>query len=190
MIVEGRNISGAPTLMPLIICSSLPSWLEWNTLISTFPLSAALTRLAYSSVVIANREPGKPTWPRRSVMVCATDPRTQTVITLTTRTARNVRFMSFSPFPSCRAAWLQISRSALSVFHARLVQDAFSPAEVEYAAAAEARHRARDRGGTAPVLLDPVDHLFCKMRRNHAVPAHRRKLEHGCIRQFVHPPAK
>jgi len=59
--VEGRNISGAPTLMPLIICSSLPSWLEWNNLISTFPLSAALTRLAYSSVVMAKSEPGKPT---------------------------------------------------------------------------------------------------------------------------------
>ena len=28
MTVDGRTISGAPTLIPRIICSSLPSWLE------------------------------------------------------------------------------------------------------------------------------------------------------------------
>src|SRR3989442_1425167 len=65
MIVDGRNISGAPTLMPLIICSSVPSWLEWKTRISTLPLRASLTFFAYSAATMSNSEPGNPTCPSR-----------------------------------------------------------------------------------------------------------------------------
>src|SRR5512145_2324024 len=100
MTVEGKNISGAPTLMPRIICSSLPSWLEWKTLISIFPLSAALALLAYSSVVIAKREPGKPTWPSLRVIVCARDAWTQRVARITTRTAIYLRIIVYAPFLS------------------------------------------------------------------------------------------
>ena len=47
-----------------------------------------------------------------------------------------------------------------TVFRARLFENPLSPADVENAAATEARHGARHRRGAAPVLLDPIDHFF------------------------------
>src|SRR3990172_2648092 len=77
-----------------------------------------------------------------------------------------------------------------TVFRARLVENPLSPADVEHAADAKARHRARDLRRAAAVLFNPFDHLLDKICRKHAVAAHGRKLEHGGVGQFVHAPAK
>src|SRR5262245_26311755 len=183
--VDGRNISGAPILTPLIICSSLPSWLEWKTLISTLPVSAALARLAYSSVVMAKREPGKPTWPSLSVIVCAVDSRIHGPTKVRIRTPKNIRFICFSPFRafSHKTGELTsdkgiirtssgLTKRASPVFRSRLVKNVFSPASVKYTATAEASHRARNLRGSAAVFFDPIDHFFDKLGGKHAVAAH------------------
>src|SRR5688572_7091194 len=72
----------------------------------------------------------------------------------------------------------------------RLVQDAFSPADVEHPAAAESRHRARDFRRAAAIFLDPIDHLFGEIGGDHAVTAHGRELKNGGVGQAVHAPAK
>src|SRR5262245_20807264 len=183
--VDGRNISGAPILIPLIICSSLPSWLEWKTLISTLPVSAALALLAYSSVVMAKREPGKPTWPSLSVMVCAIDSRIHGPTKVRIRTPKNIRFICFSPFRffSHKTGELTsdegmirtssgLTKWASPVFRSCLFKNAFSPAGVEHATAAEARHRPGNLCGSAAVFFDPIDHFFDKLGGKHAVAAH------------------
>jgi len=74
MIVEGRNISRAPTRTPRIMSSSVPSWLEWNTRISTRAPSSWFTRRAYSRAVRSKSESGNPTCPSRmTIRCCAPD---------------------------------------------------------------------------------------------------------------------
>ena len=52
---------------------------------------------------------------------------------------------------------------SLAISRARLVKNAFSPAGVENAAAAETGHRVGKLCRAAPVFLRPINHLFGKM---------------------------
>src|SRR5687767_5033625 len=88
---------------------------------------------------------------------------------------------SFSPCPAY---------GALPILCPCLVQDGFSPPDVEHPAAAKSRHRARDFRRAAPIFLDPIDHLFGESGGYHAMTAHGRELKNSGVRQTVHSPAK
>src|SRR5262249_23944202 len=182
MTVEGRNISGAPTLMPRIICSSLPSWLEWKTLISTLPFSSAFALLANSSAVSANSDPGKPTWPRRSVTCAEAGMLDASKAMIAIRNTALVFSRMTRPFRRGRAALVLQAR--------RSFQNPPRPGCVEHPAGAEARHIAGRLLGRPAALLDPIDHFLREVGGDHSMAAHRRKLERRCVRQPIDATAK
>src|SRR5713226_1023142 len=182
MTVDGRNISGAPTLMPLIICSSLPSWLEWKTLTSTFPFSAVLALFAYSSVVMAKSEPGNPTWPSLTVVGCWARAGEWNINRLTKITARSKLILGFtvcSPFlPPVAESTLQIASP---------LDDALGPSDVKYTADAEAGHVAGCLLRRPAIFLDPLQHFPGKIGGEHPMAAHRAQLQRGRVWELLQP---
>jgi len=59
------------------------------------PFNAVFAILANSSDVIAKSEPGEPTWPKRSVIVCAQVDWMLRIGKVRTKAATNLHFMVF-----------------------------------------------------------------------------------------------
>src|SRR5262245_16266211 len=118
------------------------------------------------------------------LIVCAGRVCTRKINKLRISTERSFNFIFSSSLPRS-AAPSNFLAVQLPILCPRFVDNSFGPARVEYPAAAKARHGAGNLRRCAAILLDPFNHLLDELRRQHAMAAHSRKLEHGGIRQLV-----